>query len=147
MLFRSITDPSGGTLLFRVDSGFGNRIGSQHTIGFALIKIVENATAFPWTSFELELQSQRGVPSDYLDGLSFGQGSDAGKPFTAAGFDRVRVLDEPYDRIEFDGGRISVGRSATFRFVITESLPLHEAYLLQRPTRPVAVASPLRHTS
>jgi hypothetical protein len=147
VVIERITDPSGGTLLFRVDPRFGNRIGSQHIIGFALIKIVENGTDFPWTSFELELQSQRGVPSDYLDGLSFGQGSNAGRPFTAVGFDQIRVLDEPYDRIEFDKGHISVGRSATLRFVITESLPLHEAYLLQRPTRPVAIASPPRRTS
>jgi hypothetical protein len=138
VLVERITDPNGGMLLFRVDPEFGNRIGSQHLIGFAIIKVVENGTDFPWTSFELELQSVRGVPSDYFDGLSFGQGSDAGKPFTAMGFDRVRVIDEPYDRVEFDHGRIAIGASATLRFVISESLPLHEAYLLQRPTRPVA---------
>jgi hypothetical protein len=138
VLVERITDPNGGMLLFRVDPGFGNRIGSQHLIGFAVIKVVENGTNFPWTSFELELQSVRGVPSDYLDGLSFGQGSDAGRPFSAEGFDRVRVIDEPYDRVEFDHGRIAIGARATLRFVISESMPLHEAYLLQRPTHPVA---------
>jgi hypothetical protein len=141
VLVERITDPNGGMLLFRVDPGFGNRIGSQHLIGFAVIKVVENGTDIPWTSFELELQSERGIPSDYFDGLSFGQGSDAGKPFTAVGFDGVRVIDEPYDRVEFDHGRIAIGARATLRFVISESLPLHEAYLLQRPTRPVASRS------
>jgi hypothetical protein len=141
VLVERITDPNGGTLLFRVDPAFGNRIGSQHLIGFAVIKVVENGTSFPWTSFELELQSKRGVPSDYFDGLSFGQGSDAGRPFTAEGFDRVVVIDEPYDRIEFDHGRIAINGKATFRFVISESLSMHEAYLLQRPTRPIASRS------
>jgi hypothetical protein len=140
-----MTDPNGGTLLFRVDAAFGNRIGSQHTIGFALIKVIENATNIPWTSFELELQSKRGIPSDYFDGLSFGQGSNAGRPFTATGFDRITVIDEPYDRIEFDHGRVAMGGRAILRFVISETLPLSEAYLVQRPTPPVADGPAKRH--
>src|SRR4029077_15602184 len=84
-------NPEGGTLLFRADPAFGNRIGSIDQIGFALVKVVENMTGHPWTSFELELQSKLGIPSDDLDELSFGQGSTAGRPFTATSFSLVTI--------------------------------------------------------
>jgi len=142
VLVERMTDPNGGTLSYIVPPEFGNHIGSQHHIGFALVKVIENATDIPWTSFELELQSILGTPSDYYDGLSFGQGSQAGRPFSAIGFNQVTVLDEPYDRIEFDHGKIPIGGRVTLRFVITEFDPLIEAYLLQRPGRPVASEPP-----
>jgi hypothetical protein len=132
------TDINGGTLAFRVSPTFGNEIGTQHSIGFAMVKIVENGTDFPWTSLEIELQSTLGTPSDYGDGLSFGQGSSAGRPFTATGFDQITLIDERHDRIEYDQGKVPVGSNATFRFAISETLPLKEAYLTQRPRRPVA---------
>src|SRR5262252_276618 len=119
-----LANPDGATLLIRVPSSFGNRIGSVHAIGLALVKIVENATDFAWTSFDLELQSRRGVPSDYADGLSFGQGSAAGRPFTAVGFGRVEVVDEPNDRIDLSEGKVPIGRRMTVRFVVSESVPL-----------------------
>ena len=133
-----ITDSDGCTLVIRVDPLYGNQIGTQHAIGFALTKVVENGTRIAWTSFELELQSTQGVPSSYSDGLSFGQGSSAGRPFTASGFEQVTLIDEPYDRIEYDKGKIAVGGQGTLRLVVTESLPLATAYLVQRPRRPVA---------
>ena len=133
-----IIDSNGATLVIRVDPLYGNQLGTQHQIGFALTKVVENATGFTWTAFELELQSVLGVPSGYGDGLSFGQGSSAGRPFTAAGFNQITLMDEPYDRIEYDKGRIAVGGQATLRLVVTESMPLTVAYLVQRPRRPVA---------
>ena len=133
-----MTSLAGGTLEFQIDQDFGNRIGSPHLWGFALIKVIENATDLPWESFELELQSKLGVPSDYSDGLSFGQGSQAGRPFTAQGFRRVTIVDEPYDRVEFEDGKIPRGGQATLRVVITEYNLLAKAYLAQRPIRPVA---------
>jgi hypothetical protein len=136
-----MTDINGGTLTISVDPAFGNRIGSQHFIGLSITKVVENSTGQPWTSFELELQSELGVPSGYSDGLSFGQGSDAGRPFAASGFDQVTIVDEPYDRIEYDRGKILAGTATAFRFVITESLPIPRAYLAQRPRRPVALGN------
>jgi hypothetical protein len=133
-----LPDINGGTLSFSVDQGYGNHIDSQHAIGFAIVKIVENGTSIPWASFEIELQSVAGTPSDYGDGLSFGQGSTAGRPFTSVGFDQVTLLDEPYDRIEYDQGKIPIDGQATFRFVVSEALPLQEAYIAQRPRWPVA---------
>jgi hypothetical protein len=133
-----MTSLAGGILEFWIDPAFGNRIGSQHEYGFAVIKVIENVTNYPWESFELELQSKLGVPSDYWDGLSFGQGSTAGRPFTARGFARVTIVDEPYDRVEFEEGKIPVGGQAMLRFVVTESQLLPNAYLAQRPVKPVA---------
>jgi hypothetical protein len=140
VLVEKMTDSNGGTLSFRVQPEFGNRINSQHVIGLAVIKVIENATDLPWTSFELELQAQLGVPSGDSDGLSFGQGSNAGRPFTSDGFDKVTIVDRPYDRVEFDHGRIPIGRPVTLRIVISESMPLGEVYLVQRPGKPVAEA-------
>ena len=142
VLVEKMTDPNGGTLSYLVPPEYGNHIGSQHHIGFAVVKVIENATDIPWTSFELELQSILGTPSDYFDGLSFGQGSQAGRPFSSIGFNQLTVLDEPYDRIEADHGRIPIGGRVTLRFVITEYDPLIEAYLLQRPGRPIVSAPP-----
>jgi hypothetical protein len=138
VIVERMTSAGGGILRFRMDPAFGNRIGSQHTIGFALIKVIENATDFTWNSFELELQSQLGVPSGYADGLSFGQGSMVGRPFTSLEFARVKMIDEPYDQVEFEDGKVSVGGHTTLRIVITESMPLSDAYLAQRPARPLA---------
>jgi len=138
VIVERITNTAGGILEFRVDPAYGNKINSQHSIGFALIKVIENGTGFTWNAFELELQSKLGTPSDYADGLSFGQGSTAGRPFTAKGFSQVTILDEPYDRIDFEEGKIRAGGEVTLRLVITESLPLAVAYLAQRPINPLA---------
>ena len=146
VLVEKMMDSNGGTLSFRVQPEFGNRIDSQHVIGFAIIKVIENATDLPWTSFDLELQSQLGVPSGDPDGLSFGQGSNAGRPFAADGFDKVSIVDQPYDRVEFDHGRISIGGHVTLRIVISESMSLGEVYLVQRPGKPVAEAPLTRRT-
>jgi hypothetical protein len=138
VIVERLTGPEGATLVIRVPATFGNRIGSVQTIGFALVKVVENATDFAWTAFDLELESKRGVPSDYLDGLSFGQGSTSGRPFTATGFDQISIVDEPFDQVELSKGRVAIGEQMIVRFVVSESMPLGEAYLLQRPIRPIA---------
>jgi len=142
VIVERMTNAAGGILEFQVDPAYGNKINSQHSIGFALIKVIENGTGFTWNAFELELQSKLGTPSDYADGLSFGQASTAGRPFTAKGFSQVTVLDEPYDRIDFEEGKIRAGGEVTLRFVITESLPLTVAYLAQRPINPLAEIYP-----
>jgi hypothetical protein len=138
VIVERMTNTAGGILEFQVDPSYGNKINSQHSIGFALIKVIENGTGFTWNAFEIELQSKLGTPSDYADGLSFGQGSTAGRPFTAKGFSQVTVIDEPYDRVDFEEGKIRAGGEVTLRFVITESLPLTVAYLAQRPINPLA---------
>ena len=143
VLVEKMTDSNGGILSIRVEPEFGNRIATQHIIGFAVVKVIEDATDIAWTSFEMELQSRLGVPSNDSDGLSFGQGSNAGRPFTSDGFDKVTIADRPYDRVEFEHGRIPISGQVTLRIVISESTPMGEVYLVQRPGKPVAEA-PLR---
>lgn len=133
-----MTSLDGGTLLFRAPAAFGNRIGTVDRIGFALIKVIENGTGHQWTSFELELQSKLGKPSDHTDELSFGQGSDAGRPFTAVGFARVTLIDEPFDRIDYDDGNIPPGEFTVLKLVISQPSFIKQAYLAQRPAAPVA---------
>ena len=78
-------------------------------------------------------------PSDNTDELSFGQGSTAGRPFTASDFARVTLIDEPFDRIEYDGGHVPAGGQVTLRFVVSQPDNMHEAFIAQRPGRPVVM--------
>ena len=137
-----MTDADGATLVFRADPAFGNRIGSPDRIGFALVKVIKNATGHEWSSLEIELQSRFGIPSDHTDELSFGQGSTAGRPFTASAFAHITLIDEPFDRIEYDDGNVPPGGEVTLRFVVSQPGSLREAFIAQRPGRPVAQRTP-----
>jgi hypothetical protein len=137
-----ITDGNGATLTFRANPALGNLIGSVDTIGFALVKVIKNATGHNWSSLEIELQSKLGIPSDDTDNLSFGQGSEVGRPFTASAFAQVTLIDTPFDRIECSGGNVPPGGQVTLRFVITQPGNMGEAFIAQRPGRPVAQRVP-----
>lgn len=141
-----VTNPDGATLVFRADASLGNLIGSPDRIGFAVVKVMVNATGHDWSSLEVELQSKFGVPSDHTDELSYGQGSDAGRPFTSTVFRKVTLIDEPFDRIEFEDGIVSPGSSVILRFVVSQPASLQKAFIVQRPGRPVA-ARPLHAPS
>lgn len=133
-----VSNPDGATLVFRADASLGNLIGSPDRIGFALVKVMVNASGHDWSSMEVELQSKYGQPSDHTDELSYGQGSDAGRPFTSTVFRKVTLIDEPYDRIEFEDGIVPPGGSVILRFVVSQPESLKKAYIVQRPGRPVA---------
>ncbi len=133
-----ITDEDGGILTFRADPSLGNLIGSPDAIGFALVKVIKNATGHAWSGLEIELQSQLGVPSGHTDELSYGQGTTLGRPFTASAFAVVSLMDEPYDRIECTEGDVPSGGAVTLRFVVSQPRNLREAFIAQRPARPVA---------
>ena len=138
-----ITDPDGAALVYRADPAFGNHIGSPDRIGFSLVKVIKNATGHGWSGFEIELQSKFGIPSDNTDELSYGQGSTAGRPFTSSVFGHVTLIDEPFDRIEFDDGSVPPGGEVTLRFVVSQPGSLHEAFIVQRPSGPVAGRTPV----
>ena len=140
IVVEEITGPSAAVLIIEgLSLSFGNRIGTLHPTGLALRKILHNRTPFVWTFVDFELQQIFGVYSDYLDGLSFGQGSSAGRPFTSTRFGEVNELDEPLDSITFHGGDLRPGESAVFDFVITDTTPIQRFYLVQRPSRPIAL--------
>jgi hypothetical protein len=139
--FVVLEDVTGDTpiLVIRgMNYGFGNRIGSQHIIGFAIAKIAINHTGSSWTQYRMELRTTPTEPSPYGDGLSFAQGYSGGPPVTSSGFRHVKVIDEPFDAIDFDDGQIKPGESVSFDFFITDMTPKPEIFLLQEPVRPVS---------
>ena len=141
VVIEEITENGPAVLVIRgLDREFGNRIGSHHAIGFALTKLVRNATAKPWPLFELELREDLAHQSTYSDGLSFGQGSQIGRPFTADRFAEVRETQEPRDGISFSEGRVGPGQSVTISVVITEMTPEPVFYLIQKREAQLAAA-------
>jgi hypothetical protein len=139
IVVEEITGPSAAVLIIEgLSSSFGNRVGTLHVTGLALRKVILNRTPFVWNFVDFELQQVFGASSDYLDGLSFGQGSTAGRPFTSTRFEDVNELDEPLDSITFHGGALHSGESAVFDFVITDTTPIERFYLVQRPSHPIA---------
>ncbi|MCH7943509.1 MAG: hypothetical protein IIB67_09795 [Proteobacteria bacterium] len=140
IVVEEITGPSAAVLIIEgLSESFGNRVGTLHLTGLALRKVIHNRTPFVWNFVDFELQQIFGASSDYLDGLSFGQGSSAGRPFTSTRFAGVNELDEPLDSITFHGGALRPGESAVFDFVITDTTPIQRFYLVQRPSRPIAL--------
>lgn len=139
--FVVLEDVTGDTpiLIIRgMNYGFGNRIGSQHVIAFAIAKIAINHTGASWTQYRMELRTTPTTPSPYGDGLSFAQGFTGGPPVTSSGFRHAKVIDEPFDAIDFDDGQIKVGESVSFDFLITDMTPKSEVFLLQEPVRPIS---------
>ena len=112
--------------------------GGSAPDGFALKKEVINSTGSDWNLFTIELRKRLDVPSPYGDGLSFGQGSPIGRPFTSSTFAACDVTDEPYDSIVFRNGVEESGKQSSFLFVITDTSPVSPFFLLQTPTRVVA---------
>lgn len=142
VVVEEITGPTSAVLIIEgIGPDFGNRVGTLHHTGFALRKIVHNNTPFIWTFMEFELQQILGISSDYLDGLSFGQGSTTGKPFTSNRFDEFMERDEPIDSIIFDGGYLRPGQSAVFNIIITDTTPIPMFFLIQQPNRPTVELS------
>ncbi len=128
-----ITDDGPAILTIRgLDVDFGNRIASHHLAGFKLTKIVCNGTGRDWLLFDLELRERLRDYSPYEDGLSFGQGSIAGRPFLSDTFDYAEEISEPFDKVSFSGGTVA------FTVVITDSTPRPVFYLLQKREKPIA---------
>lgn len=139
VVVEEITGPQEPVLLIRgLTPLFGNRIGSHHLTGFALRKIVVNKTEDDWNLFEMELRETLAHESPYGDGLSFGQGSPTGHPFTSTKFPSVVETDEPSDSVSFRDGVVRPGESVTFDLIVTDTSPVSPFLLLQQPTRIVA---------
>lgn len=135
-----VTDTGGVVLVMRGLSPLaGNAIPTAHPAGFVLRKIVINATDDTWVFYDIEMQKLLGTPSDIYDGLSFGQNSQAGRPFVSDMFTESVALDEPRDAITYYGGVVPPGGKVSMTFVITSTGPVPEFYLLQRANRPIAM--------
>lgn len=139
VIVEEIVEPRPVTLVIRGFSPtWGNKIPTNHPAGFAIRKIVINRTANIWNSYDNELQIVRGTPSDIYDGLSFGQASEAGRPFLSDHFASATMQDEPRDYVTFGDGEVRPGEMVTFQFVITATSPVEAFYLVQDPNRPIA---------
>ncbi len=134
-----ITASTGTVLIVRgLGPESGNPIPTAHPAGFVLRKIVINATNRPWNIYDIELQKELGTTSDIFDGLSFGQSSQAGRPFPSDRFAQSALLEEPSDNLSFFDGLVAPGQTVTMTFVVTVTGPVPEFYILQRPNRPLA---------
>ncbi len=122
---------------------FGNRIRSHHDVGFALTKIVRNRTKRAWSLFNLELREFLDRASPFGDGLSFGQASEAGRPFRSDRFSETLETTEPFDGVQFFGGVVQPGDSVAVSVVITDTTPAWQFYLLQTEDSPLAALPPL----
>ncbi len=139
--FVVVEDVTGDTpvLVIRgMSIGFGNRVGSQHVIGFALAKIAINHTKSSWSEYRMELRTTPTEPSPYGDGLSFAQGYRGGPPASSSAFHHARVIDEPFDAIDYTDGTVKPGESVSFDFMITDMTPKPEVFLLQQPVKPIS---------
>jgi hypothetical protein len=123
---------------------FGNRIRSHHEVGFALTKVVRNRTKQPWSLFNLELREFLDRTSPFGDGLSFGQASEAGRPFRSDRFGETLETTEPFDGVQFFGGVVEPGETVAVSVVVTDTTPRWEFYLLQSEDSPLAALPPLR---
>jgi hypothetical protein len=144
VLVEEITEHEPAILVVRgMTHRFGNRVRSHHDVGFALTKIVRNRTERAWTQFDMELREFIDYASPFGDGLSFGQASDAGRPFAADRFGEYIETYEPYDGVAFFSGSVEPGETVVLRVVITDTTPRHQFYLLQKRDTPLAsVPSP-----
>ena len=108
-----------------------------------MVKIVINGSGRDWGAFDIELREEPRTPSDYRDGLSFGQMYGTNRKVESDRFEGWRQLDEPIDRITFFSGEIRQKEAGRFGFLITDPTPAARFYLLQEP-RLVLARSPLR---
>jgi hypothetical protein len=141
VLHEEITSAEDAVLVIKdIDSSFGNRVGTHHAFAFVLTKVVTNRTPRAWTRFALEVREVLGSYSPYGDGLSFGQASTVGRPYTSDGFTANTEIEEPYDSLEFSGGRIDPGATVSLTFVISDASPEKMFFLLQQPGQVMAQA-------
>ena len=139
MVREEITGPKDPVLVIKnFSQGFGNRVGTQHTAAFAMVKIVDNKTTKTWQGFQIELREIENRPSTYEDGLSFGQASQLADDYVKSSMPDSQRLDEPEDSLGFGGADIPPGGEATFRFIISDMSPIYRFYLVQRPQQPLS---------
>lgn len=123
---------------------FGNRVGTAHLTGFALVKVVRNATNETWRDYPVELQEHRGDQSPYGDGLSFAQGPFVTRSIRTDRFAAAQMFDEPRDLVLFHDGAVAPGETVTLRVVITDNTPAARFYVVQRRLQPTAALTPSR---
>jgi hypothetical protein len=136
VIVEEITELRSVTLIIR-DAREGQpddgTIPQRSTLYLTMIKVVINGTKRFWAGFDLELQEELAQPSDYGDGLSFGQMGGFAESFQSDSFAISRQVYEPYDRVRFQEGGVDPGATIRLRFFVSDPTPMPEFYLLQEP--------------
>lgn len=143
VVVEEITDEGAAVLVIHTNQNFQDRRLTWSFPSFfslSIVKVVYNRSGQRWSAFDLELREFLEKPSDYSDGLSFGQMFGSARELESDRFEGWSQLDEPADRITFFGGSVEVGESARFRFLITDPTRRKTFYLLQEPRIVVAQA-------
>lgn len=104
--------------LSRAPLGSFNTTGSGHSYGKWFAKTVLNASLDVWTSFEIEVRTDPGLPSSNFDGLSFAQGG--GLVFSSNRFGTITRIEDVRDYLNFSNGTVAPGESVTFHFAVTD---------------------------
>ncbi len=115
-----LTNPDGATLVFRASAAVGNGIGSPDRIGFALVKVIKNATGHDWSSLEIELQSRFGIRLPARQSARSLHRSEA-RP---AGGNAAHRPDRPADRVgPCGGGAVKTILLQSFRTSVVVARP------------------------
>ena len=128
------------------NEGFGNRIGTRDPMGMAIVKLAINHSGTTWYGYRIEPRTMLTLSSPDSDGLSLGQGWSARPSMASNDFRHVRVIDQPYDALDFDDGRVEEGQTAVFKLVLTASIWQSEIFVLQTPEVGIACVWPQQTT-
>ena len=138
---RGVGDPAAAVLVAQVVVGLALLLDAG---GFAVAPAIVRARGagqlggLPGFSTTLELRELFDHPSPFGDGLSFGQASEAGRPFRSDGFAETLETREPFDGVQFFDGLIAPGETVALSVVVTDTTPRWEFYLLQKRDSPLA---------
>ncbi|HKD44052.1 MAG TPA: hypothetical protein VKD24_00225 [Candidatus Angelobacter sp.] len=128
------------------NEGFGNRVGTRDPMGMTIIKLAINHSGTTWYGYRIEPRTMLTLSSPDSDGLSLGQGWSARPSMASNDFRHVRVIDQPYDALDFDDGRVEEGQTAVFKLVLTASIWQSEIFVLQTPEVGIACVWPQQTT-
>ena len=109
---------------------------SQSQAAFHLRIVTLNKSGLAWIGFEFELQEILGKPSDFYDGLSFGQINPNPAFLSSDRFASFRSQFEKFDRLSFDNGHVDPLDQSSFGFFVTDVTPVAEFYLVEDPRIP-----------
>jgi hypothetical protein len=109
---------------------------SQFQSSFHLRIVTINRSGLAWIGFDFELEEILGKPSDFYDGLSFGQTEPRPDFISSSRFAHFEDQFEKYDRLSFDDGHVDPLDMAAFGFFVTDVTPVPEFYLVEDPRVP-----------
>ncbi len=103
---------------------------------FHLRVVAVNESGLAWIGFGFELQEIRGKPSDFEDGLSFGQADPNPSLISSSSFRHFESRFESFDRLNFDEGHVDPKEQSNFGFFVSDVTPVAEFYLVEEPRIP-----------